>query len=135
MSATRRGLAAVSGRFAVVGVITAVLHYGVLYVLVQWASLGSTLASSLGFVVAVGFNYVMHYHWTFSAGAEADPVPHGRALWRYLCMIAGGFVLNGAIMYTATQTLAWHYLLAQLLALATVISWNFTLANGWVFRS
>ena len=135
MSGSRRGVAALSGRFAVVGVITAILHYGILYTLVQWTGWDSTLASSLGFVVAVSFNYLMHYHWTFSAGADAEPVPHGRALVRYCCMIAGGFLLNGFVMYAATDVFTWHYLLAQLLAFAVVISWNFTLANIWVFRS
>ena len=135
MSGTKRGFAALSGRFAVVGVITAILHYGILYILVQWGAWDSTLASSLGFVVAVSFNYLMHYHWTFSAGADAEPVPHGRALVRYCCMITGGFLLNGLVMYAATDIVSWHYLLAQLLAFAVVISWNFTLANTWVFRS
>lgn len=135
MSSPRHGLAALSGRFAVVGVITATLHYGVLFSLVQWAGWDSTLASSLGFVVAVSFNYFMHYHWTFSSGSEADPVPHGRALVRYACMITGGFLLNATVMYTATDLIGWHYLLAQLLAFIVVISWNFILANSWVFRS
>ena len=135
MSNHRRGLPGLFGRFAVVGVNTAMLHYGILFVLVQWAGLDSTLASSLGFVVAVSFNYFMHYYWTFSFGTDADPVPHGRALVRYACMIAGGFLLNALVMYTSTDFFAWHYLLAQLLAFAVVISWNFTLANAWVFRS
>lgn len=121
-------------RFAVVGVVTAAIHYGVLAVLVQLVYLDSTLASSLGFVIAVGFNYLMHYHWTFSAGAGAEPVPHGRALLRYVGMIGGGFCINALLMYLATEAWAWHYLLAQALALAAVVAWNFLLASRWVYR-
>jgi putative flippase GtrA len=122
-------------RFAVVGVLTAVIHYGVLAILVQWAGWNSTLASSLGFAMAVGFNYLMHYHWTFSAEPGIHPVPHGRALLRYALMISGGFLINGALMFTATELWTWHYLLAQALALAVVVAWNFLLASRWVYRA
>jgi dolichol-phosphate mannosyltransferase len=121
-------------RFAIVGITTAVIHYGVLAILVSWLYWNSTAASSLGFAMAVGFNYFMHYHWTFAAGPGVDPVPHGRALLRYAAMIAGGFVVNGALMFTATEVWGWHYLLAQALALAAVVTWNYVLASRWVYR-
>jgi len=119
-------------RFALVGVVTAGLHYGLLYLCVAGLQMGATLASSVGFAVAVSFNYAMHYYWTF-ASADA-PAPHGRALQRYAVMIACGFCINGALMYLAVHQFNWHYLLAQALALAAVVAWNFTLANAWVFR-
>lgn len=130
MSAAERGLLGTGLRFGVVGVLTACIHYGVLFVGVAALGLGSTLASSVGFGLAVGFNYVVHYYWTFAAGSA----PHGRALARYLAMISGGFVINGLLMQVATQGLHWHYLVAQALALVAVVTWNFTLANTWVFR-
>ncbi len=118
-------------RFATVGLVTAGIHYGVLALLVQAWGWNSTAASSLGFAIAVGFNYLMHYHWTFST--DAAPVPHGRALFRYACMIAGGFCINGLLMLLASEVWAWHYLLAQALALAAVVTWNYLLASRWVY--
>lgn len=115
--------------------MTALLHYWVLYALVHGMGWGSTLASSLGFVIAVAFNYLMHYYWTFSRGGGDGPAPHGRALARYACMITGGFLLNALTMQLLTGLLQWHYLLAQLPAYAVIITWNFILANRWVFRS
>ncbi|TGD71722.1 GtrA family protein [Mangrovimicrobium sediminis] len=120
-------------RFGVVGVVTAALHYGTLYLGVAWLGQGSTAASSVGFVVAVSFNYAMHYYWTFADGVEA--APHGRALRRYAAMVAVGFVLNALVMYLGVHGLHWHYLLAQAAALVVVVAWNFTLANAWVFRA
>lgn len=122
-------------RFGAVGLLTALLHYSVLFCGVAVIGLGSTLASSLGFVVAVCFNYLMHYHWTFAASEGREPAPHGRALRRYLAMIACGFVINAAAMYISVHVLHWHYLLAQGVALVAVVSWNFTIANSWVFRA
>jgi len=116
-------------RFGVVGVLTAVLHYGLLYGGVEALQLNATLASSLGFVVAVIFNYLMHYSWTFE-----EPAPHGRTLRRYLVMITCGFFINAAVMYAGVQWLVLHYLLTQALALIVVVLWNFVLSNVWVFR-
>ena len=85
-------------RFGIVGVLTAVLHYGVLYIGVELVNAHATLASSVGFVVAVIFNYFMHYNWTFG-----EPAPHGRTLGRYLVMISCGFLINGGLMYAGEQ--------------------------------
>ena len=116
-------------RFGVVGVLTAVLHYGLLYAGVEALQLHATVASSLGFVVAVIFNYLMHYSWTFD-----EPAPHGRTLRRYLLMISCGFLINGAVMYAGVQWAALNYLFTQALALVVVVCWNFALSNFWVFR-
>ena len=116
-------------RFGIVGVLTALLHYGVLYIGVEVADLHATISSSLGFVVAVIFNYLMHYNWTFG-----EPAPHGRTLRRYLVMISCGFVINAAVMFASDQWWSLHYLLAQALALVVVVLWNFVVSNTWVFR-
>ena len=116
-------------RFGVVGVLTALLHYGLLFTGVEALRMNVTLASSIGFVVAVTFNYLMHYSWTFG-----EPAPHGRTLRRYLVMVACGFSLNAAVMYAGVHWLVLHYLLIQVLAQIVVVLWNFTVANAWVFR-
>ena len=116
-------------RFGVVGVLTAVLHYGLLYAGVEAVGLHATTASSVGFVIAVMFNYFMHYNWTFG-----EPAPHGRTLWRYLVMVSCGFLLNGSVMFAGDPWGSLHYLLVQALALVVVVLWNFVVSNTWVFR-
>ncbi len=123
-------LLATAVRFGVVGVATAVVHYGLLYIGVEFVRLGATLASSIGFVVSVIFNYLMHYSWTF-----AQPAPHGRTLVRYLVMVACGFGINALVMYVGVHGWALHYLITQALALVAVVLWNFSLSNLWVFRA
>ena len=117
-------------RFGVVGVITALVHYGLLFVLVEYLSLQTTIASSIGFLVAVAVNYLMHYSWTFAA-----PVPHGQAMWRYVVMISLGLLINGGVMQVGVLYLEFNYLLVQLMAFALVISWNFMISSLWVFRA
>ena len=116
-------------RFGVVGVLTAVIHYGLLYLGVEVSKLPPTLASSIGFIISVAFNYYMHYHWTFG-----EPAPHGRTFWRYLVMVSCGFLLNGAIMFCGGMIGSLHYLIVQAIALIAVVLWNFVVSNIWVFR-
>ena len=129
MSNATANLLATALRFGVVGVLTALIHYGLLYGGVELAGLAPTLASSIGFMVAVIFNYFMHYNWTFG-----EPAPHGRTLWRYLVMISCGFAINAAVMFTGEHLGSLHYLLVQALALIAVVLWNFVVSNTWVFR-
>lgn len=135
MSASKQSLLTLSLRFSFVGALTALIHYGCLYLGVSQLEWNSTLASSVGFILAVSFNYFMHYGWTFAGGVDYEPPPHGRTLLRYLVMIGCGFIINGVIMALSAQVLGWHYLLAQAIASVAVITWNFILANRWVFRN
>ena len=116
-------------RFGGVGVLTALVHYGLLYLGVAVLHLDATLASSVGFVVCVIFNYLLHYTWTFD-----EPAPHGSTLRRYLVMITCGFLFNAVVMYAGVQWLALHYLVTQALAMIAVVLWNFVLSNAWVFK-
>ena len=117
------------------GLLTAAIHYGLLAAGVELLDLNSTLSSSVSFLACVVFNYLMHYSWTFAGTGEAAQRPHGRTLARYITMIAGGFFINMSIMHTGVAVMQWHYLLVQFMAHVVVVVWNFTLANGWVFRS
>jgi putative flippase GtrA len=117
-------------RFGVVGVLTALLQFSLLFLGVEILQVNSTLASCLAYVIVVIFNYLMHYSWTFQGEA-----PHGRTLRRYLLMVACGFLLNAVFMYVGTGLMSINYLLVQSLAMAIVILWNFVVSNLWVFRN
>ncbi len=121
-------------RYGIVGVLTAVIHLGVTYVGVEHAGLESTLASSIGFILCIVFNYLMHYHWTFADPEGNDQVPHGQALLRYGVMVVCGFLINALVMYAGVHWLSWHYLVTQLVAVISVVTWNLVVSNFWVYR-
>ena len=117
-------------RFGVVGVATALLYYALLYVAVESLGMSPPVGSSLVYAIVIGFNYLMHYSWTF-----AEPAPHTKTLSRYLVMIFCGFLINGSIMYIGVSHFGINYLLIQAVAFVMVILWNFSVALLWVFRS
>ena len=116
-------------RFAVVGLTTAALFYGLVAAGVELVNLAPPVASAIAYPLVLGFNYLLHFNWTFGVAA-----PQSVAVGRYLVMVALGFLLNGAIMYIGVTGLGVNYLLVQTLAMAAVISVNFVLSSFWVFR-
>lgn len=116
-------------RFIVVGLLTALVYYGFLVVAVELAGLGAVAASGLSYVLAVAINYLLHYHWTFTADSG-----HAVVASRYMVMLCGGFIINVSAMYVGASIMGWHYLLVQTAAVGFIATWNYVLSSLWVFR-
>lgn len=116
-------------RFGIVGVVTAILYYTLLYVGVELLGVSPVVSSAVVYVIVIVANYLMHYSWTFAVAS-----PHTKALKRYLFMTACGFFINVLVMYVGVTTLGLNYLLIQTAAMAVVIVWNFIMSSLWVFR-
>lgn len=115
-------------RFAVVGGTAAVVYYATLVAFVELVGLPVLLATSLSFVIVTVENYLLHRGWTFrSASAHAVAFP------KFVFMTAVGFCLNAGIMFAGVALLALHYLLAQTVSIAAVVTWNVLLCAFWIF--
>jgi putative flippase GtrA len=89
-----------------------------------------TLASTIGCILAVCYNYVLHYHWTFRTTA-----PHGKVLAKYIVMCLVGFVINTLVMYFGTKIPDVHYLIVQAFAAGAMVCWNLFASYLWVFNN
>jgi len=125
----KRAHAARLARFGVVGMVTAAFYYGALVVLVEVLRMSPTVASGGVYLAALGFNYWLHYHWTFAATSS-----HGRSMMRYGVMSGTAWLLNLGIM-AGGVALGWNYLLVQTAAFVVIVSWNLLLGNLWVYRA
>jgi len=114
-------------RFLLVGGFCTLLQYGLLVVLVRGAHLEPTLASSIGYALSSAVNYLLSHSFTFRSTSS-----HRRSLPRFLAIGALGLGLNALVVFTATM-LGMHYLLAQVLATATTLAWNFLANLRWTF--
>lgn len=106
------------------------LFLGLTFVLVEGAGLQGTLASTIGLVTAICYNYLLHYHWTFDSEA-----PHGSVLVKYLLMCGGGVLLNALVMQLGLESLPIHYMLIQLLSAAVLTGWSICVSMFWVFNN
>ena len=116
-------------RYIFVGVSSAAILGIGISVLVELVGLKVTLASTISCIVAVYYNYLMHYHWTFETDA-----PHGLVLMKYLAMCMVGFFLNGLIMYFGMKFTEDHYLVIQTFGGFAMAFWNFFASYFWVFN-
>ena len=116
-------------RYLLVGGSTAFLYFGVTVGFVEGAAMNATLASTIACIAAVCYNYLLHYHWTFSTEA-----PHGKVIVRYVMMYVGAIIVNGLLMHLGTSILSLHYFYSQMLAAAGVGAWSLGLSAIWVYR-
>jgi putative flippase GtrA len=115
-------------RFVGVGGLATALHYLILVALVNSAGLDATLASSAGYALSTMFNYALNRHLTFRSRRS-----HGSALPRFLLLAIVGLAINTATVWLLVQQFALHYLVAQIVATALTLCWNFIAARYWAF--
>lgn len=114
-------------RFALVGLSGGAVYLALLRGLVELVGMKPLAASSFAFALVVVENYLLHRRWTF-----ASHVPHRQALPRFMLMACCGGTVNGSVMAVFLR-LGWHYLLAQAVALAAVVTCNFV-GTSLIFR-
>lgn len=116
-------------RFGGVGLIGTSAHYLVLLILVEALAQTPVFASSCGAVAGALINYILNRRITF-----ASTRPHREALPRFLLVALAGLVLN-AVFMAAQLGMGVHYLLAQLVATALVLVFNFVANRLWTFKT
>jgi len=114
-------------RFLAVGGAATIIHFSVLIALVEGAGAEPTLATSAGYAVSAGFNYIANRSFTFRSDAL-----HHAAVPRFLAMCLLGLSLNAAGMWAWTS-LGLHYVAAQVLTTLVVVTVNYLVASRWVF--
>lgn len=115
--------------FAAVGVAAAVVHYGILILLVELAGVLPVIATLWGFLAGAAVSYVLNRRYTFRSDR-----PHRAAAPRFLAVSTGGFVLNGLVMLLLNEYWGVPYLIAQVIATLIVLFWNFSANRWWTFR-
>ena len=115
-------------RFVIVGVLATALQYLILIGLVRVAHMDAVLASSLGFALSACLNYWLNRRYTFRSGT-----PHSQALPRFMLVASSGLLINATAMWLVSAHV--HYLLAQAVASACTLAWNYFLNRIWTFAT
>lgn len=112
-----------------VGVIAAIVHYGLLYLLVEAFFYDPVSAALAGYVAGGLVSYVLNRLYTYEAQRG-----HLEAGWRFGVVAAIGFVLTWLLMGLFHTRLGWHYLLAQVATTGIVLVWSFVAHKYWSFK-
>jgi putative flippase GtrA len=111
-----------------IGLLAAVVHYGLLIAFVEAGRMDPVPATLIGFVGGGIVSYVLNRRLTY-----ASDRPHAEATWRFAVVTFVGFLLTGMFMYVFTRWLGAPYLPAQVATTGLVLFWSFLANKLWTF--
>ena len=134
-------------KFAAVGVIGAVIDFGVMNLLTQAADLSLVLAGTISFVCAVTSNFVWNRYWTYP---DSRSRPISRQLVMFFAVNVAGIAIRIPILHfvepplisflermSLNSPLPSEFLAKNLtltLAVGIVMLWNFFVNRYWTYN-
>ena len=115
-------------KYAGAGAVGTVLHYVLLFGLVEGARAGAVIASTCGAVAGALVNYMLNYRYTFRSRR-----PHRESLTKFSIVSVAGVALNALVVAAGTAGFGWYYLFAQVVATLVVLSAAFAVNRAWTF--
>jgi len=108
-------------RFCLVGGISLIIDYAVLYCLTEFAGIYYLYSSAASFTVSLVFNYWLCVKYVFK-GARHQTT---RQAVIFIGSSVIGLGLNQICMWFFTDILKFHYMIAKLGATVIVTAWNY----------
>jgi putative flippase GtrA len=134
-------------RFAVVGVIGAIVDFGMMNLLTQKLSMSLVVAGTISFISAITSNFIWNRYWTYP---ESRSRPIAKQLAMFFAVNIAGMAIRLPILHFAeppilsifnglhlnipltTAFLAKNFTLA--LAVGIVMLWNFFVNRYWTYN-
>jgi len=134
-------------KFAVVGVIGAVIDFGMMNLLTQTAGMTLVLVGTISFICAVTSNFIWNRYWTYP---DSRSRPIGRQLIMFFAVNIAGVAIRIPILHfvepplidllesmhlsgsLSSEFLAKNLTLA--LAVGIVMLWNFFVNRYWTYN-
>lgn len=121
-------LAAQILRFASVGMVATLIHYGIAFSAILM-DMAVVAANALGFTCAFVAGFLGHYHVTFWRGGSGV----WRPLIRYCVLSLGSFAAAQVLLWVLVQLLRMPDPIALLGIMVLVAGTNFLLSRYWAF--
>ena len=109
-------------RYVIVGGLSFVVDYGLLYALTEWAGMHYLLSATLSFVAGLLVNYFISTCWIFHKSKLNNKLAE---FLIYSIIGVVGLLFNNLLLYVLTDHLHLYYMLSKLIAAAVVLGWNF----------
>lgn len=117
-------------KFGIVGVLAAVIDFGLLAILTEFLGIHYLLSAAISFTVATVFNYIASMKYVFDSRYEKGHKHQELFIFVVLSLI--GLGLNQVFMWFFVEITALHYIIAKVLATILVMAWNFISRKIWL---
>lgn len=107
-------------RFIIIGGLSFVIDYGLLWLLVEVFDIYYFYAAALSFIVSFLFNWWANIVWVFKAGHQSL----SQQVYFVLASVLG-LGINQLFMWFLVEVIALHYMIAKILATIAVSIWNY----------
>jgi putative flippase GtrA len=122
------GLVAQIIAFTGVGIIAAIVHYGLLVGLVELGVWHAVPATLVGYVGGGIVSYWLNRTHTYRSDR-----PHDEAGWRFAVVAAVGFCITYGLMHALVERMTLPYFPAQIATTLVVLVWSFVAHKYWSF--
>lgn len=109
-------------RYVIVGGLSFIVDYGLLYVLTEYVGLYYIVSATLSFIVGLTVNYYISVRWVFGQ-SKLQNKPVEFSIYAIIGII--GLLFNNILMYIFTDLFHVYYLFSKLITAAIVLIWNF----------
>jgi putative flippase GtrA len=116
-------------RYGTVGLISAVIDFGILYLLTDKLGFHYLVSATISFIIAASFNYYLNKTWTFKVGGSLI-----KQAGIFLLIAANGVLCNSVILYLLVEYGHWWYIYAKVIATGIVTTINFLGNKYLTFR-
>lgn len=128
--ALTNGVSVEFAKYFVSGCLALAVHLLILAALVELLDANPSVATSIGFIVALCVNYLVQHTWVFRvAGTHKVLFP------RYVAITLITFVANIGLFRLLSDTFGMWYLGAQTAATGIIFVANFVINRHYTFRS
>lgn len=110
-------------RFCVVGGLSFLVDYGLLFVCTEWLNIYYLYSSAISFTVSVIFNYWLCVIYVFHGARHQTK----RQATIFIGSSIVGLVLNQICMCFFVSIIGIYYMLAKIFATAIVTVWNYVM--------
>ena len=109
-------------KFGLVGGLAFIIDYAVLIICKELLSLPILLATAIGFIVSVIFNYIASIKWVFDVNKERSST---KQFILFIVFSVIGLLITELIMWVGTDIFDIIYLFVKIVATAIVMVFNF----------
>lgn len=116
-------------RYSTVGLLSAVIDFGILYLLTDKLGFYYLISATISFIVAASFNYYLNRTWTFKVGGGL-----AKQAGIFLLIAGSGVLLNNLILFLLVEFGDWWYIYAKIIATCIVTIGNFLGNKYFTFK-